>query len=171
MNSIAWWTNVVVLLLASGIDIRTRRAPNWLTLPFLLSGLTFQIITGGAAGAGRSLAGVGLATALFGVLCLLRGMGMGDLKLAAGVGAWIGPQQFVTAFVVTGIVGGVIGVVYALWRGALGTCLDNTGELLIHLVRRRGRPHPQLRLENPNALSIPYVPVIAFGTLFSFFAQ
>ena len=42
---------------------------------------------GGLSGAGQSLAGIALALVLFGIPCLLQGMGMGDLKLAAGVGA------------------------------------------------------------------------------------
>jgi prepilin peptidase CpaA len=98
-------------------------------------------------------------------------MGMGDLKLAAGVGAWIGPGQLFLAFVVTGIVGGVFAVVYALRRGSLGRCLDGTSDLLAQFVSFRIRPHEQIRLDNSNTLSIPYAPVIAIGTLFSFFAR
>jgi Flp pilus assembly protein protease CpaA len=84
---------------------------------------------------------------LFGLPCFLRGMGMGDLKLAAGVGAWIGPSQFWLAFIVTAIVGGILAVTYAVRYRSPGRRLDRT---------------PQ---------SIPYAPAIAIGTLFSFFAR
>jgi prepilin peptidase CpaA len=170
MDSIAWWPSVAVLVVASIIDVFTRRVPNWLVLPFLLSGLVVRSLAGGFPAAGRSLAGVALACVLFGVPCFLRGMGMGDLKLAAGVGAWVGPGQLFIAFIVTGIVGGVLAVVYALWRGALGRCLDSTGDLLAQFASFRVRPHDQIRLGNSTALSIPYAPAIAIGTLFSFFA-
>jgi len=147
MNSIAWWANVVVLVVASGIDLRTRRIPNWLSIPFLLSGMIVTTIAGGWAGLGTSFAGLGLALLLFALPCFLRGMGMGDLKLAAGVGAWIGPSQFWLAFIVTAIVGGILAVAYAVRHGSPGRRLDRT---------------PQC---------IPYAPAIAIGTLFSFFAR
>lgn len=171
MQSIVWWSNVVVLVAASVIDLRTRRVPNWLVVPFLLSGLVVQSVTNGWRGTGSSLSGIGLAVLLFGVPCFLRAMGMGDLKLAFGVGAWIGPGQFFLAFVVTGIVGGIMAGSYALFHGSLGRCLDNTGDLLAHLGKSGLRPHAEVRLDNAAALSIPYAPAIAIGTLLSFFGR
>ena len=170
MNSNAWWPNMIVLLIASGIDLRTRRIPNWLSVPFLLSGFVVQAVAGGWSGFWDSLVGFGLALLLFGVPCFLRAMGMGDVKLAAGVGAWIGPSQFLFAFLVTGIVGGILAVAYAARHRSLGRCLDNTGGLIVHLAKTR-RAHDQVHLGNPMALSIPYAPAIAIGTMFSFFAQ
>jgi len=171
MHSVAWWSNLVVLVLASVTDLRSRRISNWLVVPFLLAGLTMQAVTGGWSGAGRSVTGIGLAVLLFGLPCFLRAMGMGDLKLAAGVGAWIGPHQFFVAFVVTGIVGGLLAVSYAIFHGSLGKSLDGTGDLLAHFAKSGLRPHPKVCLENRSALSIPYAPAIAIGTLLSFLAR
>jgi len=98
-------------------------------------------------------------------------MGMGDLKLAAAVGAWIGPGQIFMAFIFAGILGGIFAVLYALWHRSLATCLDSTGDLLAHLARFRMRPHDQIQLGAANSLAIPYAPVIAVGTLLSFFTQ
>ena len=166
MNSIAWWPNVVVLVVASGIDLRTRRIPNWLSVPFLLSGLFVPAIGGGWTGLQTSFAGFGLALLLFGLPCFLRAMGMGDLKLAAGVGAWIGPSQFWLAFIVTAIAGGMIAVAYVVRHRSRGRCPDNTGELAV----KTGGLSDEVRRANRAALSIPYAPAIAIGTLFSFFA-
>jgi len=171
VDSIAWWPSVGVLIAASILDVCTRRIPNWLVVPFLVSGLLVRSLTEGLSGAGSSFAGLGLACLLFGVPYLLKGMGMGDLKLAAGVGAWVGPGQLFMAFIVTSIVGGVLAVGYALWRGSLGRCLDNTGDLLAQFGRLRLHPHEQIKLGAATALSIPYAPAIAIGTLFSFFAR
>src|SRR5258708_7717675 len=124
MNSIAWWANVIVLVVASGIDLRTRRIPNWLSIPFILSGIIVPAIAGGWAGLGTSFAGLSLALLLFGLPCFLRGMGMGDLKLAAGVGAWIGPSQFWLAFIVTAIVGGILAVACAVRYRSPSRCPD-----------------------------------------------
>jgi prepilin peptidase CpaA len=167
MQAVTWWANVIVLVIASVIDLRTRRIPNWLVAPFLLAGFIVQTAMHGFPGAGRSLAGVGVAVALFGIPCFLRAMGMGDFKLAAGVGAWIGPGQFLLASVTIAIAGGVMALCYVLLRGSLAGSLDRAGDLLL----LRGGPRPPMGSETAKAQSIPYAPAIAVGTLLSFFAR
>jgi prepilin peptidase CpaA len=170
MQTLVWWTSVVVLVVASGIDLRTRRVPNWLAIPFLVAGLVAQSISGRLPGAGRSLAGVALACLLFGIPCFMGGMGMGDLKLAAGVGAWIGPAQFVTASVFTALAGGVLAVGWALWHGSLGASLDSAGDLLTPWRTRQPGAERKVLEETAAtaATAIPYAPAIAIGTLLSF---
>ena len=170
MHTIAWWPSCAVLIAASGIDLWTRRVPNWLVVPFIAGGLAAHSFTGGPAGAGQSLAGIGVALLLFGWPCLLGGMGMGDLKLAAGVGAWVGAGQMFLAFVMAGMIGGAVAVFYALWRGCLGSSMDSTAELLAHFAKGRLRAHERIQLGAAKSISIPYAPVIAAGALLSFFA-
>jgi prepilin peptidase CpaA len=160
-----WWVNFVVLALAAGIDIRTRRIPNWLTLPFLASGLVFQAFNGGWGGVGHSLAGIGLALVFFGIPCFLGGMGMGDLKLGAGVAVWIGPGQALLAFIVTGVAGGIMAVFFALRHRSLQSSLDAASDLLFSARPKGASGSAAARL------SIPYGPAIATGALFSFFAR
>ena len=167
----AWWPTVVVLVIAVVIDVRSRRIPNWLSLPFLLSGMVVSGLRGGSAGFVQSIEGIGLAVAVAGALCYLRGMGMGDLKLFAAVGAWIGPGQLFVALIATGIAGGFLAVGYALWHRSLGKSLDSTGELLAGFGRTGFRPHATIALDNVQALKMPYAPAIAIGTMFSFFAR
>jgi prepilin peptidase CpaA len=170
-NFVDFWVNAVVLVLAACIDVRTRRIPNWLSLPFAVSGILFRFVTAGASGLLSGLEGAALALLLFGWIWALKGMGMGDLKLVAGVGAWVGPGQFFMAFVMTGIAGGIMAICYALRRGSLAKSLDNMGDLLIHLGSCKRRPHNEIRLGGSKALSIPYAPAIAVGTLFSFLTR
>ena len=47
-----------------------------------------------------------LGAALFFPVFALRGMGAGDVKLLAAVGAWLGPLQVVCVALVTSIAGG-----------------------------------------------------------------
>jgi prepilin peptidase CpaA len=98
-------------------------------------------------------------------------MGMGDLKLCAAVGAWIGPGQLLFALIVTGIAGGIMAIGYALWHGSLGSSLDSTAELLSGFRKHGLRPHPVMVMENRHSLKMPYAPAIAVGTIFSFFAR
>jgi prepilin peptidase CpaA len=153
MQSAAWYPVLVLVLVATVTDLRSRRIPNWLTLPFLAAGLAVGGVADGFAGLARSAAGVGLAILLLGAFCFLRGMGWGDLKLCAAVGAWLGPGQLVFALVVTGIAGGLAAVAALLWRG--------TGYKLPE----------RLRIDDPAAFTLPYAPAIAVGTVFALLAQ
>ncbi len=171
MHSIAWWPTLAVLVMAAAIDVRSHRIPNWLSLPFLVIGMAVSAGRGGLAGFEQSAAGVGLAVLVAGPLCYLRGMGMGDLKLCAAVGAWIGPGQLLLALVATGIAGGFLAAGYALWYGSLGRSLDTTAELVSGFGKQGLRPHPTITLDNAVSLKMPYAPAIAMGTIFSFFTR
>lgn len=160
----SWWPIVVVLLVATAWDIAKRRIPNWLVLPFLAMGPVLCGIDRGLPGVKTSMAGIAVAVALVGPFCWLRGMGMGDLKLCAGIGAWIGPGQLLLALVITAVTGGVLAISYAAWHRSLGTSLTGTGDLIAGLLH--GKSRPAISLKNPAALSIPYAPAIAIGTFF-----
>lgn len=171
MHSIAWWPTLIVVAVATFTDLRSRRIPNWLVLPFMLAGVVVSGWLHGWSGIGQSLAGLGLGALLFGILGWLGGMGMGDVKLVAAIGAWIGPAQLVTALVLTGITGGIMAVCWALCGGFLGDLFSGAGDLVFGLKERGLRPHPELVLDNPLTRKMPYAPAIAIGTLVSFFSR
>jgi prepilin peptidase CpaA len=171
MHSIAWWPILTLLVVATVIDIWSRRIPNWLVLPFLAAGVIVTTGVHGFKGLGQSMGGIALAVAVMGILCWLRGMGMGDLKLCASVGAWIGPAQMITALVVTGIAGGLLALMLAACHGSLSESLDGSSELVSGFWTKGIRPHATLVLDNPAARTMPYAPAIAIGTIFSFFTK
>ncbi len=170
MHSIAWWPTLSVLVMATITDLRSRRIPNWLVVPFLAAGIVISALRRGWGGLGSSLEGILLASLILGILHWLGGMGMGDVKLCAAIGAWIGPSQLVLALVMMGIAGGVMAVVWAVCGGFLKESLSGAGDLLVGVGKRGLRPHPTLVLNNPKARRMPYAPAIAIGTIFSFFA-
>ena len=170
MHSISLWPTILVLGVACFTDLRSRRIPNALVVPSALSGLAANCLLQGLTGLWSSLCGICLAGIVCGVFCYLRGMGMGDLKLCAAIGAWIGPQQLGFALVMTFIAGAVIGIVWALCTKSFSRSLDNTGDLLSGFAKHGIRPHETIVLNNPDSLKIPYAPAIAIGTLFSFLA-
>ncbi len=116
MHSIAWWPTVIVLAVATFTDLRSRRIPNWLVSAFHgWPGLVVSFAPPSWHGIGivQSLEGLGLGILLFGILAWMGGMGMGDVKLCAAIGAWVGPKQLIMALVMTGIVGGFMAVGWA----------------------------------------------------------
>jgi prepilin peptidase CpaA len=171
MHSIAWWPTVVVLVVATFTDLRSRRIPNWLVLPFMIAGIAVSACLHGWRGVGQSFGGLAVGAFLFGVLCFLGGMGMGDVKLCAAIGAWIGPAQMLTALVMTGIAGGIMAICWAAADGFLGDLFHGTGDLIFGMKERGLRPHPELVLDNPLTRKMPYAPAIAVGTLVSFFSR
>ena len=171
MHWIAWWPTLVVLAVATFTDIRSRRIPNWLVLPFLLAGIVVSSWFAGWHGLGQSLVGMALGAVIYGFLAWMGGMGMGDVKLCAAIGAWIWWQQLVFALVMIGVVGGVMALAWATFGGFLGEMFSGAGDLVFGWRKRGMRPPPDLVLSNPKARKMPYAPAIAIGTLISFFSR
>ena len=171
MHSIAWWPTFIVLVVATISDIRSRRIPNWLVFPFLMMGIIVSTATHCWSGLGHSLLGVLLAALLLGLLYWLGGMGMGDVKLCAAIGAWVGPSQLLLALVMMGIAGGVMALIWAVCGGFLKESLSGAGDLILGIGKRGLKPHVTLVLSNPAARKMPYAPAIAIGTIFSFFSM
>jgi leader peptidase (prepilin peptidase)/N-methyltransferase len=118
------WTLLVVAV----IDARSRRIPNRLTYPLTpaLLGLlaVAGLLNGDPGSAARALLGGLAAFATLLVLALInpRGMGMGDVKLAAFVGVGLGYLGWATlvagvfaAFVLGGVV--ALGLIVTRLRG------------------------------------------------------
>jgi len=171
MHALAWWPTVAVLVIATFTDLRSRRIPNWLVLPFLAAGLAVSTWRGGWHGAGESMSGVALALLIFGFLFWMGGMGAGDVKLCAAIGAWIGPSQLFIALVVTGMAGGMMVLCWAAFGGFLAEMFSGAGDLLFGWRERGQLSDPQATISNPLRRKMPYAPAIAIGTLLSFFAR
>ena len=156
-----------VLVEAAIIDGRALRVPNWLTLHFALGGWAYAYWVGGASLLGWSLAGAAVGLACLMPLYAIGGMGAGDVKLMAGVGAWIGPTCTFWAFLSTAMVGGAMGL----------AMMAASGELVRHLALTRTIGREVLTVRNPVALSelaarrkpsmmlLPYGIPIAVGTI------
>jgi prepilin peptidase CpaA len=110
------WLLSAVLTVAAVIDGLKLKVPNWITFPLIISGWIYSTVYFGWEGLGWSLAGT-----LVGLLLLLPayaigGMGAGDVKLLAGVGAWVWATTTLYAFCVSALVGAVIALGMVFWR-------------------------------------------------------
>ncbi len=111
------WLVATVLVIAAVIDGAILKVPNWLTFPFILSGWAYGAVAGGVAGLGYSLLGTFVGMLLLLLLRNRGGMGAGDVKLLAGVGAWLGTGVTLYAFAATAIVGGIMAIAMIAWSG------------------------------------------------------
>src|ERR1700752_1107412 len=104
------WVVSLILAEAAVIDGLKLRVPNWLTFHLILAGLLFAAWCHGLAGLVWALEGAALGLGLLLPLYAIGGMGAGDVKLLAGVGAWVGPVTIFWAFVTSAVVGAVMAV-------------------------------------------------------------
>jgi prepilin peptidase CpaA len=148
---------LALMVAAAGVavvsDVRERRIPNALTLPVAVAGLSIGVVSGGMGGLVMAVLGCLAGGLLFLVPVAKLGWGMGDLKLAAALGAVGGP-------------------LFALWMGLYAM---SAGALFALLwLRRQGQlsrvaggmrrdlgsgQAPRAR----SGLSIPYAVPIAAG--------
>jgi leader peptidase (prepilin peptidase) / N-methyltransferase len=116
------------LLAMTGIDIDTQLLPDSLTLPLLWAGLLASAWLGrGAAALPVDLHSAVLGAcfgylSLWGVYHLFRlatgkeGMGYGDFKLFAALGAWLGWQMLLPVILFAAATGAVVGILLILLR-------------------------------------------------------
>lgn len=166
----ATWFLSVVLVEAAIIDGWKLKVPNWLTFHLAAGGVALAFWQGGTPGAIYSIAGLCLGLALLLPLYAVGGMGAGDVKLLAGVGAWCGPTHVLGAFVATALVGGVMAFVMVLASGRLSHHLAQGRRIAtdIATVRDPSVLAEQAAARKPNMLLLPYGIPMAIGSILYF---
>src|SRR5688500_12891023 len=149
-----------LVLIACIPDLRARRIPNWLTFGAAVLAVGYHLATAGIAGLVPSLGGWALGFALFFPLFALRGMGAGDVKLLAAVGAWLGPWQVLWAALLTSVAGGVLALLIAAFHGYLRTAFTNIFALLMQWRLSGVRPVEPMTLATSRGPRLAYaVPI------------
>lgn len=161
---------LVLAIIAAIVDVQHHRIPNWLTYPGIVLGLGLRAVCFGWKGLASALEGCLIAGGIMLVFYVVRAMGAGDVKLMAALGSIVGPQHAVVVLLATAICGGLLGIVYAIYRGRIGSTLKNVGSVLRFHAWAGLQAHPDLNLDNPAALRMPYGLAIALGMLYAFLA-
>jgi prepilin peptidase CpaA len=157
---------LAICVLACVTDLRTRRIPNLLTLGGAVLALLYILsIDGWRAVLSVSILGWAAGLAVFLPFYLLGGLGAGDVKLVACIGAWLGPVLALWTGLYAALAGGVMAVVLALATGHLASALRNVYVLVMHFRTEGVRPHPSLTLERSAGPRLPYAVPIAAGAI------
>ena len=168
---------LAVAAVGAAWDVRGGRIPNLLTYSGLLSALIVRSLLVGWPGLKSGLIGLVAAGGVFYILFLVGGMGGGDVKLMAAVGAWAGTNEIVVAplakapatvavLIATALAGGLLALIYMLFHGRVRSTLVNTLELIRHHLQSGLQPHPELNIREQGTVRVPYGVAIAAGTLY-----
>jgi len=105
------------------IDLRTQLLPDSITLPLLWLGLllslggTFARPAASIAGAAAGYLSLWSIYHLFRLATGKEGMGYGDFKLLAALGAWFGWQALPLIILASSVVGAIVGIGLIVFRG------------------------------------------------------
>lgn len=155
-----------VVLCAGVSDLRARRIPNWLTGPAVLVGVALNACAH-PHGWLLSLGGIACALAVYFPLFLVRGMGAGDVKLMAAVGAIAGPADWLLIFIATALVAGSASLLLVAVRRRLRVTAHNVAAIVNELLHGRSpaAANPHLDTRHNGALRMPHGAFIASGAM------
>jgi prepilin peptidase CpaA len=161
------WLVTVVLILAAVIDGFELKVPNWVTFPFIISGWIYAFAAFGWEGLGWSVLGTMVGLLLLLPAYAVGGMGAGDVKLLAGVGAWILIQNTVNSFCVSAVVGALMAVAMVVARRAWKKHQDQFWLILneIMVIKDPEKLAAIAAERKSRMLLLPYGIPIAIGTI------
>jgi prepilin peptidase CpaA len=162
---------IVIALVACVTDLRAKRIPNVLTFGGALAGIAFHAVTGGFTGVGHSAGGWVVGVLAYILPFVLGGLGAGDVKLIAALGAWLGPVDTLWLALYTGIAGGISAVIVAVAHGYLRSAVTNISVLLIHWRVQGVRPLHEVSLAGSAGPRLAYAVPILGGLLATIWLQ
>lgn len=163
-NRVIWAVAVLAAGAAGWTDLRSRRIPNWITAPALVLGIALQSWASGWTGAKSALLGAALGFGLLLPFALIRGIGMGDLKLVTALGAFLGPQALISVLIVTIFLNGLIAMIMIARQHRVRQTLHNLAHMLgaffsLHL------PGSELTIDNPQLVKVPFGVAFAIAVI------
>lgn len=161
------WGNIlliVVLIICVVTDIKSRRIYNKIIFPALIFGLLIQFFSGGALGVLHGIEAFLVGLAILLIPYLLGGMGAGDVKLLAVIGAIKGLSFVLMTAIYMGVVGGIIAIAVILFKDGVVNKIKSVYYFIASLLN--GVRVPLLINHNMTA-TYPYGVAIAFGALIS----
>ena len=170
------WIVSVTLVVAAVIDGVKLKVPNWITFPMIITGWVFSAWSAGAAdmtwyqGLGWSLFGTAVGLALLLPAYAIGGMGAGDVKLLAGVGAWMHGTHTAYAFAVSAIVGAILAVAMVVYRRGWRKHSNQFWMIIneILMIRDPGKLSEIAAERKSSMLLLPYGIPLAIGTMVYF---
>lgn len=123
-------TTLGVMITAVVTDVRYARIPNHLTYPAAIIGVLVNYLASGPAGLKASLLGMALGFVILFAGMMFGGIGGGDVKLGAALGALVGVETTFLGLIYMGLLAGAIAVGIMIWKGKLLNSLKRMGRFM-----------------------------------------
>jgi len=158
---------LVMVTLCAVTDIWTHRIPNIILWPALTLVFFANSLLAGLPEVLDCALGLFFGLAVLFPLYFVGGTSAGDVKLLGVVGAFLGTNGVIIAGVATVIFGGVLGLLFIVWR-VIEPILATQ---IVHLAHKAEVAEPPmtgtLTHNRSRSSEIPYAPAIACGTYFA----
>lgn len=168
-----YWVVAIFAVVAAYIDGKELRVPNKLTFPMIIAGWIFSMIAYGVSGDGWYY---GLMWSLIGTIVggltllpfySIGGMGAGDVKMMAAIGAWVHIKIVFLSFCIGAAVGGVIAVIMILMSGEAKKHYDQFWYLINEITTvQNPEKLSEIAAERKSSMKLlPYGIPMAIGTV------
>lgn len=151
------------LCLITCTDTLRGRIPNSVTFPLLAGAVSYHLYQAGPTGLAFALLGGLTGFLLLLGPYLLMGLGGGDVKALAALGALLGPWAIFQIFLFTGLIGGLLSLLYMALAGQLAGKMQAWLTALKVAAYCRRLPAGGLTDGAKVRLRFPYAPAITFG--------
>ena len=159
------------VLVAAVIDIWKFKVHNLLTFPLFLTGVLYHGIMDGGAGVAQSLLSAFFGIGVLIVFYTMGGVGAGDVKLLAAIGAWLKLPLTFWVFIASSLAAGVYALMLIVCTGQTRETWVNLRILWFRLLavgRHLGaedQMETELRREDRRARVIPFAAMVAVGVV------
>jgi prepilin peptidase CpaA len=156
---------LVLLSIACVTDVRSQMIYNWNTYPGLVLGFLLRGWNEGATGMEDAAKGFLICGGLMLVCFVLFGLGGGDLKLMAMMGAFLGFEQGVESLLWTLVLGGILGGAVIIWQLGFVNIVVGVGKHLARMWQLKGWVPVSNESRQPLQQTLFLAPAALIGTL------
>lgn len=153
----------IVLIVCVITDIKSRKILNLVTLPTIILACVYHMFSSGIEGFLFSGKGFLVGFALLIIPYLLGGMGAGDVKLMAAIGALMGTSFVFYSFIYTALIGGVIALLFIIKANGFKNFIKS---FFFNVVFFKSSVGSLIITKNEKgSITFPYGVAIALGTV------
>ena len=147
-------------------DIQTRRIPNLLSIPAIVAGLLLNWLWLGLPGIAHSARGILLVVAVLIGPFGFGGIGGGDVKMMAAVGALLGPHLALASLGMGMALGGIMMVIHLVRLGRFWEKLGATARMILTAAATLSlAPLKASSIPASSAITLPYSVPLGLGTI------
>lgn len=174
-NGMYWFVSLFCIV-AAYIDGKQLKVPNAITFPMIIAGWLYSTVSYSMAGEawytglGWSLAGTAVGLACLYPFYMIGGMGAGDVKMLAGIGAWVHCSDTFYAFCLTTIIGAAMSVLMIVFSKSARKHYNQFFLILneITSIRDPEKLSDIAKARKSSMRLLPYGIPIAIGTILHF---